>query len=177
MKRESEAGPEIDLKNLEAREDFLMKRDLKDAEIDPANLSQSLVLTPAEHKLIGSSTHGLAFHPNCPFASLAGSPLEAINQAREQINERSRQGKFHFYLASGREKIINVYPELKPLTKEQIEEQNFLPTFSIIGAGTIRGEKIPTPENVEEKLKKEVEKGQEQTKEMLARGEDLGRMR
>lgn len=56
------------------------------------NLSDpGLIFTPAEHKMFGSSSYGLGFSPNKPYAVFAKNSLTNINQKREELNKEDRQ--------------------------------------------------------------------------------------
>jgi hypothetical protein len=166
-----EAAEEERLKAAEyASMKAFMERKKQGKNWDPKNFHFRLAMTPAEHGYIGSSGPGGAFHPHYPVALAGEIPLEAVNKARENIeNELGRLS----VLGPDR-KYVFVKLHFKPLDDSGIKNNDFLETFEVISVQDGEGKEISIPPKfVDDFFKKAFEETQTRTREMLRKGQTL----
>ena len=105
---------------------------LKTQSLNPEseNINPAYIMTPGEHKIIGSSYEGMGYHLNQPMGIIGGVTLEKINQQREKINSNGgSQLPMPVTLADGR--IAYVFVKFLPLTKKDVDDQAPKLTVSI----------------------------------------------
>jgi len=103
--------------------------------------NQGFVFTPSEHKMFGSTTYGLAFSPNKPYASYREVNLEKINQAREKLNLQEMQSAITVIVDN--QKCFAVF-QLLPIQPGNIESQTFQKTFQVTRLVNLKDEIIST---------------------------------
>lgn len=91
--------------------------------------------TPSEHILIGSTSPGAAYHPNFPLSIIDGLSLEQANEMRNRINT---QAPIRVPVIFQDNRILLLDCKLLPLTQDQVDSEDFKPTFEIIRASDFK---------------------------------------
>lgn len=125
--------------------------------------SETYRLTPIEHRLIGSTYIGQAFHPNFPLPLIVGKSLAEINEAR---NSNRELWLFHRIEAK---EHITLYFKLISISEEQASSQKAQPTFEITRAAKIdQRTRIDIPSDLSESLENRFIKIQDDIKKLFA---------
>jgi hypothetical protein len=142
---------------LKALDQTQIKEDIEKVPVpEGRSFDIATIMTPAEHKLIGSTFYGLAYHSNVPKAYSAGFSLAEINEARA-----SAEQSFYFFPTDEDEnkQILLISVNLKSLTEEQVRDNNFIDSFEIIEAKDIWGKPTDLPAGVIQHFRENIEGG------------------
>lgn len=154
-------GPE-DLEEMERQD---LEAFTKERNIDINIPLTEYAITPMEHFLYGSTPRaGGAVFPNLPVAQVAGASLEAINRVREVANRQDEESRI-FY--SSLEETPLLVVKLLPLTQENLSARTPAMTFEVTGAMNIGGNKVPSPENINQHLSDLMAEKQQKAADLL----------
>ena len=163
-----ESDPELEQKAKEYELSLVNKRikDFHSSEIQKLS-TPGLVFTPSEHKLIGSSSYGLGFSPNKPYAVFAKKSLDDINLKREELSEQDLQ--LPMPISIGGKKLLPIV-KLLPLEEKMVAQGIPQQTFEIKHFTELSGNKIEADqaniENAEAEILKMLLEAQKKEQEL-----------
>lgn len=160
MPQETEPSKEISNQELKDFEWQQIQKKYRNFRFKPGEINHNVLLvclTSLEHKYIGSTEDGQAYHPNYPLAFFGGNTLEEINAARAKIDTTE------FLVLYMKDHGYHYSPaRLLPINQGQLDSEAPAKTWQLIKEG------IPElAEDAGKDMQERAEEAQKETKERL----------